>query len=388
MRKILGDPEQAVIRGTFSLSFNRPRMDEFTGLFGNNPGGTVAGRRESQHRGGRVPARRGRRDVADAPPRDEPARTAAVRQDADVPDHGVAHGRQRHQRVRRRTSGFPTRRRGRSVSARSIGKDMAVDLRYTGNRQRTRGTRRTGTSRTSRRTASSMSSSWRRRTCRRTSPPAAAPRSPTRAPARARRRCRPTWRTSARVPTAQCRRRVEVHVDELHERDVREPARTSSTPNPYGAASTSSGPVRAARSGPNSFAAGLPTNFFVLNPLVDDANVTRNVRGSYYNSLTVEAASPFLARPARPGQLHLRVPLCGVDSAERLPPRLRVLPQHGDAAAHVQGALDVPGAGRPRPALRLEHERVAGRRPRRLGVVGHRPRAAEHRALPRRRSSA
>jgi hypothetical protein len=41
LRSILGDPDQATIRAGFSVSFNRPRMDEFTGLFGGNPGGTT-----------------------------------------------------------------------------------------------------------------------------------------------------------------------------------------------------------------------------------------------------------------------------------------------------------------------------------------------------------
>jgi hypothetical protein len=63
-------------------------------------------------------------------------------------------------------------------------------------------------------------------------------------------------------------------------------------PNPFGAASSlwtgSSGTLRT-----NSFTAGLPSNFFVVNPLVDDANVTRNVPGSYYNSVTVELRRRF-----------------------------------------------------------------------------------------------
>jgi hypothetical protein len=41
LRALLGDPEQATLRGGYSVSYSRPRMDEFTGLFGNNPGGTI-----------------------------------------------------------------------------------------------------------------------------------------------------------------------------------------------------------------------------------------------------------------------------------------------------------------------------------------------------------
>ena len=43
MRRILGDPDQATLRGVFSHQFNRPRMDAFTGLFNGNPGGTAPG---------------------------------------------------------------------------------------------------------------------------------------------------------------------------------------------------------------------------------------------------------------------------------------------------------------------------------------------------------
>jgi hypothetical protein len=41
LRSLLGDPDQATFRAGFSVSYNRPRMDEFTGLFGGNPGGTT-----------------------------------------------------------------------------------------------------------------------------------------------------------------------------------------------------------------------------------------------------------------------------------------------------------------------------------------------------------
>jgi hypothetical protein len=42
-RKILGDPDQATVRAVFSMTFNRPRMDAYTGVFGGNPGATPAG---------------------------------------------------------------------------------------------------------------------------------------------------------------------------------------------------------------------------------------------------------------------------------------------------------------------------------------------------------
>jgi hypothetical protein len=45
LRPILGDPETATIRGAYSVSFNRERMDRFTGIYGNNPGGTTGANR-------------------------------------------------------------------------------------------------------------------------------------------------------------------------------------------------------------------------------------------------------------------------------------------------------------------------------------------------------
>ena len=41
LRALLGDPEQATIRGGYAMSFNQERIDRFTGNAGANPGGTV-----------------------------------------------------------------------------------------------------------------------------------------------------------------------------------------------------------------------------------------------------------------------------------------------------------------------------------------------------------
>jgi hypothetical protein len=41
LRKILGDPEQATIRGGFSVAFERQGFGQFTGQFGGNPGSTL-----------------------------------------------------------------------------------------------------------------------------------------------------------------------------------------------------------------------------------------------------------------------------------------------------------------------------------------------------------
>jgi Carboxypeptidase regulatory-like domain/TonB dependent receptor-like, beta-barrel len=45
LRTLLGDPEQATIRAGYSLSYNLERLDRFTGLYGDNPGGEIAATR-------------------------------------------------------------------------------------------------------------------------------------------------------------------------------------------------------------------------------------------------------------------------------------------------------------------------------------------------------
>lgn len=45
LRTLLGDPDMATVRAGFSVSFNRERMDRFTGVFGSNPGGTTGANR-------------------------------------------------------------------------------------------------------------------------------------------------------------------------------------------------------------------------------------------------------------------------------------------------------------------------------------------------------
>jgi carboxypeptidase family protein/TonB-dependent receptor-like protein len=42
LRRLLGDPEQATLRVGYALSYNQERIDRFTGNAGDNPGGTVS----------------------------------------------------------------------------------------------------------------------------------------------------------------------------------------------------------------------------------------------------------------------------------------------------------------------------------------------------------
>ena len=47
LRTVLGDPDQATVSGGFTRSFNRERMDRFINVFGGNPGSTVAATRST-----------------------------------------------------------------------------------------------------------------------------------------------------------------------------------------------------------------------------------------------------------------------------------------------------------------------------------------------------
>jgi Carboxypeptidase regulatory-like domain/TonB dependent receptor len=47
LRRLLGDPDQATVRGGYSVAFNRERMDRFTGLYGGNVGGSAAATRNA-----------------------------------------------------------------------------------------------------------------------------------------------------------------------------------------------------------------------------------------------------------------------------------------------------------------------------------------------------
>ena len=54
LRKLLGDPEQATIRGGYSVAYDRQGLGVFTGIYQDNPGGTISLTRDANT--GLVPA--------------------------------------------------------------------------------------------------------------------------------------------------------------------------------------------------------------------------------------------------------------------------------------------------------------------------------------------
>ena len=135
LRKLLGDPEQATIRGVFSTQFNRPRMDAFTGLFNGNPGGTPPGGANRSTAAGAYPIVNTaagetwpllfRETTRLGPPAfvKSPVYpiTASITQgnDINVFDPDIV---------------TPYTQQWSIGLQRSLGKDMAVELRYVGNR--------------------------------------------------------------------------------------------------------------------------------------------------------------------------------------------------------------------------------------------------------------
>ena len=106
--------------------------------------------------------------------------------------------------------------------------------------------------------------------------------------------------------TAQRGRSVAVH----RARTGRTRRRSTSSARSCRAATRRSRRPRRARSRAtptfrtNMLAAGLPANFWVMNPDVSSANLTQSLLDTKYDALVDRAAAPAVERPARHGQLH------------------------------------------------------------------------------------
>src|SRR5436190_2774573 len=126
MRALLGDPNQATVRTGYSEAYDRQGLTTFTSLFGNNRGGTISLNNGVNTLAGPTqwPVLLSQTSrLVPLPFNPDPTYPIPVgpnradRVDAFAPDIKIA-------RVRNWTVGF----------ARSISKDMAVEIRYVGNR--------------------------------------------------------------------------------------------------------------------------------------------------------------------------------------------------------------------------------------------------------------
>jgi hypothetical protein len=282
LRHILGDPEQAVIRAAFSKSFNRPRMDEFTGLFTANPGGTAPGGANRSTAAGNFPlyapgvaplllsetSRLGPPAFVTSPTFPILASLAGGN-DINVFTQNIK---------------IPYVNTWSIGLSRAVGRDMAVDVRYTGNQAKNSWDTenwnveniqengflsefKLAQANLQTNIAQGRGATFRHFAFGDTSPLpiylaylSGTPMSQA---------SDPTLYTSTDFSNGTLVNRLN-----------------PINPSPFAAAGTDLWGNATRRT--NSFNAGVATNFFVLNPLVDDANVTRNVEGSYYHSFTLE----------------------------------------------------------------------------------------------------
>ena len=113
LRALLGDPEQATIRGGYSVAYERQGIGGFTGIYGAEPRQHAEPDARRQHRPGRSRRDAGRCCCA----RPNRLYQRAVPDDADVPDRDPAEPRRQHQRVPPRHRGRVGAHRGRSASS-------------------------------------------------------------------------------------------------------------------------------------------------------------------------------------------------------------------------------------------------------------------------------
>lgn len=132
LRRLLGDPEQATLRGGFAVAFNRERMDRFTGLFGGNVGGTTNVSNRNNNNGNLIEPGRGWpllfREVDRLGPPSFPRTpnypilaSITAGNDINIFDPNIE-----TPYTQSWTVGFQ----------RSLGRDTAIELRYVGNRNR------------------------------------------------------------------------------------------------------------------------------------------------------------------------------------------------------------------------------------------------------------
>jgi hypothetical protein len=126
LRKLLGDPEQATIRGGYSMTFGFERMQQFTDRYGNNPGGTTVATRNYGTGFPMGPAPLLIRDQSRfGPPafQSEPVYPilATTANNVNIFDPNI-----KTPYVHQYSAGFQ----------RALGRDMAFEIRYVGNRNK------------------------------------------------------------------------------------------------------------------------------------------------------------------------------------------------------------------------------------------------------------
>ena len=293
LRTLLGDPNQATVRAGYSEAYERQGLTRFTDLYGGNRGASISLTRDANT--GLVPpgqswpvllSQKDRLSTATFNP--DPTYPILVRANradsvnAFAPDIEIA-------RVRNWMVGF----------ARSISKDMAVEIRYVGNRgdnewqslnyncltsNNSGCTAIRGENLVANGFMDEFKLAMRNLAANNASGSRAAPdRSPTSARAPAPARCPSIWHTEwqpRRRQSGGLYQRRE-HLGECHHR--RPPRRTEPEPERGGGRSR-----RQPHAPQPGAGARLRANFFIVNPDVANANVTDSGQFSKYNALQLE----------------------------------------------------------------------------------------------------
>jgi hypothetical protein len=274
LRQILGDPEQATIRGGYSMTYGFERMDRFTGLFGGNPGGSTSASRNYDDGFPLGPgpvlfretSRLGPPDFPDAPVYPIAASTAT---DVNIFDANI-----RTPYVHQFSAGFQ----------RSLGRDMAIEIRYVGNRNMNTWTTENWNELTlfengfidefklAQRNLRANIDAGRGGTFAYMGPGTGTAPLPTylayfsgRGAAQA---GNPAAYTSSNFRNSAWTGHLGFY-----------------EPDPVDAANDLHG---SATFRGNALDAGLPANFFVMNPAIDDANITKALAGTRYNGLQID----------------------------------------------------------------------------------------------------
>ena len=280
LRTLLGDPEAATLRGGYSMTFGFERMDRFTGLYGDNPGGTTAADRNytTGFPIGTAPLLF-REQNRLGPPAFQTAPNypilATTADNINLFDPNI-----KTPYVHQYSAGFQ----------RSLGRDMAFEIRYVGNRNQHAWTTEDWNDeetifenhfldefKLAQQNLIANVAAGRGANFRYFGPGTGTAPLPTYlayfSGLPATRATDPTAYASSNFASTAWTGHLGVF-----EPDPRDAA------NDLHANTTFRG---------NALNAGLPANFFVMNPAVDEANITRSLAGSRYNALQLDLRRRF-----------------------------------------------------------------------------------------------
>jgi len=282
LRTLLGDPEQATLRGGYSVAYERQGLGVFTGIFGANPGSTVNTTRSATSSEPLVPAGQSWPVLLSQPGRlyspsfnPDPAYPIAIQSNRGDDLNGFA----------------PDVKIGSAQTwtvsfQRSITRDMAIEARYVGTRGRDQWSELDYNAiRGENLVANGFMNEFRlaMQNLQVNNASGIASRAGSFAYFGAGTNPLPTYlayfnaRTNASDPTA--------YTGNSWTNTTFAGRLVAGNPNPTGAADDLDGDTTRRA---NAITAGLPANFFVLNPLVGEVNVTDSGAFSDYHALQIE----------------------------------------------------------------------------------------------------